>query len=444
MNDLTTGKEEYVILKFTIPILIGNVFQQLYNVTDTIIVGNFLGKNALAAVSASSNIMSVILLIVMGLTLGINLLIAKYFGAKDICNVKKTIDTAYILSFILSLIIMILGLVAINPILIFFKIPLEIMAESKIFLKILLIGTMPSFFYNTISSILRGLGDSKTPLYFLITSTILNVILDITFIGVLKMGASSAAIATVMSQAFSFIGCFISFNKIYPNLKINIKHICFDLNILKLSLKIGFPIAIQKVFISAGLIVIQILTNSFGSDTVAAFAVAGKIDSFAQMPALNLADALSVFTAQNLGANKPERVKKGYLCTFKISSIVCTIITIIVISCSKFLIQLFVSDNSVIEIGVNYLTTVSLFYLVYSAMVITNGVLLGIGNSFIPMLSTVISFWLVQIPIAVFSTHIIGVSGIWIAIPFGWLVGFAVRFLYYFYGNWRKKVLLNT
>ncbi|WP_297426785.1 MATE family efflux transporter [Clostridium sp.] len=444
MKDLTTGKEESVILKFTMPILIGNIFQQSYNIVDSLIVGNLLGKNALASVSASSNIMFAILLVVMGLTLGINILVARYFGAKDMLNIKKTIDTALIFSFILSLIITILGLINISHLLVFFNIPLEIMSESKTFLTILLIGTISSFFYNTISSILRGMGDSKTPLYFLIASTILNIFLDFLFIGILNLGSSSAAAATVISQTFSFIGCFIYFNNIYYEFKFNIRDIHFDLSILKLTLDIGFPVAIQKLFIAGGLIVIQVLTNGFGTDSVAALAIAGKLDSFAQMPALNLADALSIFTAQNLGANKPCRVRKGYFCTLAISFITCISITIIIVSSSRFLMRLFVSDLLVINIGQNYLTVVGLFYIVYAAMVVTNGILLGIGNSLIPMISTIISLWCVQIPISVFLINKIGISGIWIAIPIGWIAGFSVRFLYYLYGNWRKKILLNT
>lgn len=179
MKDLTTGREGQVILKFAMPILIGNMFQQLYNMTDCIIVGNFLGKNSLTAVSVSFNIMFVILLIAMGLTLSTNILIAQYYGAKDMENVKKIIDTSYVFSLTLSIVITILGFLAINFILAFFKVPSELLSEAKSFLRILLAGTIASFSYNTISSVLRGIGDSKTPLYFLIISTILNIILDL-------------------------------------------------------------------------------------------------------------------------------------------------------------------------------------------------------------------------------------------------------------------------
>ncbi|MCY6370719.1 MATE family efflux transporter [Clostridium ganghwense] len=439
MKDLTTGNEGQVILKFTIPILIGNIFQQLYNTIDSIIVGRFLGKNALASVSASFNIMLVILLVAIGLTLGTNILVAKYYGAKDIGNVKKAIDTAYIFTFVISILITLLGFLTSNSILLFFKVPSQIIPQSKIYLHILLIGTTSSFCYNTISSVLRGIGNSKAPLYFLILSTILNIILDLIFIIVFNFGVSGAALATIISQTFSFIGSFIYLNKIYPQFKFNIRNICFDKYIFKLSLKIGLPAALQKLLLAGGFIVIQILINGYGANSMAAFAAAGKLDSFAQIPAMNLGDALSTFTAQNLGANKHTRVKKGYISTLIIGSVISVFITIIINFFSKPLMYLFVTDTSVIKIGVSYLTIVSLCYIVYSAMVITNGVLIGTGNSFIPMLSTALSLWCVQIPISIFLTNKLGISGIWLGVPAGWLTGFALRLSYYIFGNWRTK-----
>ncbi|WP_234121913.1 MATE family efflux transporter [Clostridium hydrogenum] len=431
MKDLTVGSEHKVILKFTLPILLGNLFQQLYNTIDSIIVGNFLGKNALAVVSSCFSITFAILLIIMGLTLGTNILIAQYYGARDTYKVKKAIDTSYIFLFILSLLITTLGIIFSKYILVIFNVPEEILSEATIFLRILFIGTISSFGYNAISSILRGIGDSKTPLYFLMASTLINIILDLIFITLLKSRASGAALATILSQSFSFIGIFIYFNKFYSQFKFNIKNVCFDKNILKLSLRIGLPAALQKLFLSGGILINQILINSFGATSMAAFAAASKLDSFAQMPAANLGDALSVFTAQNIGANKPSRVKKGYISTFIIGSVICTIISLIVILFSKQLMSLFVKDMSVIKIGMGYLTIVGLFYIAYSAMNVTNGFLLGTKNSVAGMISTIVSLWCIQLPISIFLSHKIGLSGIWFGIPAGWLSGFAIRFFFY-------------
>lgn len=431
MKTLTTGKESSVILRFTLPILLGNLFQQLYSTIDSVIVGNMLGKDALAVVSDCFNITFAILLIIMGLTLGTNILIAKYFGAKDMKKVKESIDTAYIFLFILSSIITILGILFSKYILYFFKVPFRIQHEANLFLKILMLGTISSFGYNAVSSILRGIGDSKPPLYFLMSSSVVNILLDLVTIKSFKLGVYGAATSTILSQTFSFAGIFIYISKAYPQFKFNLKNIQFNKNVFKLSLKIGLPAALQKLFLSGGIIVNQILINSFGITSVAAYAAASKLDSFAQMPAANLGDALSVFTAQNLGANKPNRVKKGYHSTFIIGSILCLIISILIIIFSKSLMTLFVDDTNVIRIGIGYLTIVSSSYIFYSAMNVTNGVLLGTGNSISAMLSTVISLWCIQLPVSILLSHKIGIQGIWFGSPAGWISGFIARLLFY-------------
>lgn len=438
MKDLTIGNERTVILKFTLPILLGNLFQQLYNIIDSIIVGNFLGKNSLAVVSDCFNINFAIFLIIIGLTLGTNILTAKFYGAKNTAMVKQAIDTSYVFISITSILITLLGIMFSNYILIFFKVPHALMNEANLFFKILMLGTIGSFGYNTISSILRGLGDSKTPLYFLVMSTVINIFLDILFIVILKTKSYGAAFATIISQTISFMGIFIYFNKSYSEFKFNIKNINFSTYVFKLSLKIGLPAAIQKLFLSGGIIVNQILINSFGATSIAAFAAASKLDSFAQMPAANLGDALSVFTAQNLGANKKSRVKKGFISTFIIGFIICLIISAIVIIFSKNLMRLFVKDTSVINIGKNYLLMVGSFYIAYSAMNVTNGVLLGRGDSIFAMISTIVSLWCIQLPISIFMSYKIGVSGIWLGIPAGWVSGFALRLFFYFKGNFKK------
>jgi len=209
MKDLTIGNEYKVILKFSIPILAGNLFQQLYNIIDSIIVGNYLGKNALAAVGFSFNITLLLLALSMGITMGTSIIISQYYGAKDMHRIKKAIDTCYVFSFILSIIVTVLGIHFSESILILFKVPSEVLPLAKIFLNTILIGTVCSFGYNTITNVLRGLGDSKTAVYFLIISAILNIILDIIFVIILKMGIRGAALGTVTSQTFAFLGTYI-------------------------------------------------------------------------------------------------------------------------------------------------------------------------------------------------------------------------------------------
>lgn len=358
-------------------------------------------------------------------------MIAKYYGAKDMISVKKTIDSSYIFTFIFSIIITLLGIIFINQILRFFKVPYSIFTEAKSYLRILLYGTFFSFVYNNLSSIYRGLGNSKTPLYFLILSSIINIVLDTLFIVYFHLGSDGAAYATIIAQILCFVGSFIYFNNIYKDLKFTIRGMVFDKNIFKKSLTIGLPAAIQKTLISLGFVVIQVLTNSFGTETIAAFAVSSKLDSFTQIPSANLGDALSVFTAQNMGASKYKRIKKGYKSTLIISTVLCIFITFTFLCFSRQLMNLFVNDNKVINIGIKYIRFVSIFYILYSFMMITNGLLLGYGNSVIALIGTIVSFVCIQIPLSVIFSHIVGSSGIYLSIPFGWGGGLLIRLYYY-------------
>jgi putative MATE family efflux protein len=444
MRDLTIGNEYKVIFKFSIPILIGNLFQQLYNIIDSIIVGKFLGKIYLAAVGFSFNIILLLLALSMGITMGTSIIISQYYGAKDMNSIKKAIDTSYVFSFILSIIVTILGIYFSESILMFFKVPSEVLPLTKIFLNIILIGTVSSFCYNTITNVLRGLGDSKTPVYFLIISAILNIILDIVFVILLKIGIQGAALATIVSQTFAFLGSYIYMNRIYPQFRFHIKRIEFDKKILKLSLKIGIPSVLQQLFISIGFLTVQVLINSFGASCMAAYTVVSKIDSFAEIPTINLGKALSNFIAQNIGANLHNRVNKGYSAALIMGTGISIIITIIIMIVPKYLICLFTNDKAVINIGINYLRIVGVFYIVFSAMQITNGVLIGAGCSFVPMLSTIGSLCLIQVPVAIVLSSKIGINGIWIAIPIGWIGGLAIRFLYYLFGNWKNKSIINV
>ncbi|MBV7272097.1 MATE family efflux transporter [Clostridium sp. PL3] len=443
MKDLTVGNEYKVILKFSVPILIGNLFQQLYNIIDSIIVGNFLGKNDLAAVGFSFNIILLLLALSMGITMGTSVIISQYYGAKDMDNIKKAIDTSYVFSFILSIMVTVIGICFSEPILIFFKVPLEVLPLAKIFINTILIGTICSFGYNTITNVLRGLGDSKTSVYFLIISAVLNIILDIVFIILLKRGIQGAALGTIISQAFAFIGTYIYMSRIYPQFRFNLKHIKFDMKILKLSLKIGIPSVMQQLFVSIGFLTIQVLINGFGASAMAAYTVASKIDSFAEIPTINLGKALSNFVAQNIGANLHDRVNKGYRGSLIMGTVISIIITIIIMAFPKYLICLFTNDEAVIKIGINYLRIIGSFYIVFSAMQIINGALIGAGCSFIPMTATIVSLCLMQVPVAIVLSHQIGINGVWIAAPIGWTGGLAIRFLYYSFGHWRSKSIIN-
>lgn len=443
MKDLTTGNEAKLIFYFTLPMLIGNIFQQLYNTVDTIIVGRTLGKEALGAVGVSFPILFLLVSLIMGVTMGSTILIAQYYGAKNINKVKRAIDTAYIVLFIASLVITIVGLIFSGYILRLLGTPEEMIHQAQTYINIIFIGIIGMFGYNSISAILRGLGDSKTPLYFLIISTLINIILDLVFILRLGWGVAGAAWATVIAQGCSFIFGIYYLNKNHEVLKLNIKDMKFDKHIFRLSLKIGLPTGVQQMLFSVGIMALQSIVNSFGTDAVAAYTAASKVDSFASMPIMNFGAAISTFVGQNLGANKIERVKKGYKSTIIMSTAISVLVTIIVILFRRPLISLFNSDPNVINIGVRYLVIVGSFYAVISFMLVTTGVVRGAGDTIVPMIISIFTLWLIRLPIASFLSKKIGVDGIWWGMPIAWSMGCVVTVVYYINGKWKNKVAIK-
>ena len=351
MKDLTQGSELKTIFYFSLPILVGNLFQQLYNVADSVIVGNFLGKESLAAVGFSYQINFLLIALSTGISLGASVLTSRYFGARDMRQVKKVVDTGFLFSAVLSLVIAAAGACFSYQILVLFRVPENLLTIADTYLKIIFIGVIPTFAYNSLTNILRGVGDSKTPTYILIAATLINIVLDIFFITALKWGVAGAAVATVTAQAFSFITCMLYMRRRYPDLFIRLWDLQLDRHELKKSLVIGTPAMLQQVFVSVGFMSIQFLINGFGTDCMAAYAAASKVDSFAEMPALNLGQAMTNFTAQNYGAGKIDRVIRGGKSALAMGVGISILISIVICLFPSLFISLFNRDPGVVQIG---------------------------------------------------------------------------------------------
>ena len=347
-------------------------------------------------------------------------------------QIKKVIDTGFLFSIVLSILIAVAGVCSSYQILVLFRLPENLLTIANSYLKIVFIGVIPTFAYNSLTNILRGVGDSKTPTYILIAATLINIVLDIFFITTLKWGVAGAAIATVIAQTFSFLTCMFYMQWRYPELFIRFWNLQLDCHELKKSLVIGTPAMLQQVFVSVGFMSIQFLINGFGTDCMAAYTAASKVDSFAEMPALNLGHAMTNFTAQNYGAKKFDRVIKGGKSALVMGVGISVLISIVICLFPSVFISLFNRDPNVVQIGNGYLRTVSVFYLVFAAMQILNGLLLGYGKSFVPMIASVGSLCLLQVPTAIIlSGTELAYRGIWIAAPVGWLGGLLIRFLYF-------------
>jgi putative MATE family efflux protein len=295
-----------------------------------------------------------------------------------------------------------------------------------------------------VSAILRGLGDSKNPLYFLIIATIVNVLLDLLFVMVFRWGVAGAAWATVIAQGVSLVvGVIYMQRSPYEYLHVHLKTIRFDREIFRGMVRIGLPTGIQQSLVSLGFIALVRIVNPFGTNVIAGYTAASRLDSFAAMPAMNLSMAISTFVGQNLGAQKPERVRKGYLSTLFVSGMISLVMTAVMIIFRRSLIGLFARDPAVVDIGAEYLLIVSPFYVVFSSMFVTGGVLRGAGDTLTQMVFTLVALWVVRIPASALLSSRLGSAGIWWGIPAGWIVGFSASFLYYLGGRWKKKVLIR-
>lgn len=423
--------------------LIGNVFQQMYSIVDSIIVGRYLGKQALAAVGASFPLIFMLISFMVGVAMGTTIIISQYFGAKDMKMVKRSIDTMYIFLFFSAIIVTILGITLSGPIFRLINLPEDVIPQAMIFFNVYLVGTVFFFGFHGISSVLRGLGDSKTPLYFLVISTVMNVILVWLFVAVFKWGVAGSAWATVISQAGAFFTGIIYLNRTHEIVKLNSLKLVFDRAIFRKSLMIGLPTGLQQTFVSMGMLAITRIVNGFGTDAIAAYSAAGRLDSLAGLPAMNFGAALSTFVGQNLGANKPERVKQGLKATFMMSGALALFTSLFVIIFRQQLMGLFTTDAAVIALGAEYLVIVSSFYIFFSTMFVIGGVMRGAGDTIVPMFITLFALWAIRIPAAWIMSEYFGVDGIWWSIPVAWFIGMTLSYLYYLKGNWKKKVVVK-
>ncbi len=446
MKDLTQGGETRTIITFALPMLIGNVFQQFYNMVDSIVVGNFVGTTALAAVGTAFPVIFLMISLVMGLTMGTMVLVSQYFGAKDEAKVRAAVDTGYITLFWMGLIMSIIGVLSTDALLTLLKVPADVFAEASSYLRIIFAGLLAMFGYNAISAVLRGLGDSKTPLYLLMAASLLNIVLDLLFVVAFGWGVPGVAWATVISQGASFLGGLIWVNKKNRLVSLDVKHLVFDKEIFKHSLRIGLPTGVQQTMVSLGMMALTRIVNGHGTATIAAFSAASRLDSFASMPAMNLSQAISTFTGQNMGAGKTERVKRGHLSAVIVGGAISIAVGATVIIFGKPLMGMFTRDAEVMAIGARYLAIVGATYLLFSTMFINNGVMRGAGDAFIPMINTILALWVVRIPCAIlFSVYLgMGSDGIWWSVPAGWLMGATFSTWYYLGGRWKRKAVIKA
>ena len=420
-NDMTTGNPVKLILLFSIPLLIGNIFQQFYSMVDTIIVGRFVGVEALAAVGTTSSMVFLVNGFVMGLTSGFAVLISQKYGAKDEVGVKEAVASSIILSIIATILVTFISVLSAKPLLTLMNTPSNILKDASTYIIILYAGNIAIIFYNMMAAILRALGDSKTPLYFLIVSSVLNIILDLVLIINFKMGVAGAAYATVISQGVSAILCVIYTYKRYKILRLKKDDFKVKKKYYRKHLKVGIPMALQFSITSIGIMTVQSAINIFGSTVIASYAASSKVLQLVMQPATTLGVTMATYCGQNIGAKRYDRIKEGVKKCVQISIITSVISAIILIFLGKYFVMMFVSnpDAEILSYAQQVLNISAIFFIPLGLIFVYRNALQGIGDSFIPMMAGV--YELVARAVVAFTLpKVLEFMGICLADPVAW------------------------
>lgn len=445
VTDMTKGSPIGHIIKFTLPLLLGNLFQQIYNLVDSIVVGNFVGKEAIAAVGTCSSMNFLFFSLSSGLAIGIGIIVAQFFGAGDEENVRNTIANAIYVLAGAAILVSMIGILLCPAILRLLKTPDNIIGDAVIYMRTTCAGIIFIAFYNGIAAMLRALGDSKTPLYFLIVSSIINVVLDLTFVLVLDWGVFGVALATIIAQAVSAISCIIyAYHKV-EYFRLTREQLVFKKQIVVNSFKLGVPIALQNSMIAVSCMVLQGVVNSFGDTVMAGYSIVSRIEQVVQQPYSSLGMALTTYSGQNIGAGKLDRVKKG----FKQSTILVLVFSICLIPIAYLfgeqIVGIFVKEKEVIEIGAKALRINSLCYFGLGMIYVPRAVLNGCGDTNFAMINgatevgcrVVYSQILTRIPM-------LGYWGIWVTTGITWVTTAVVCVIRYLQGKWHWKTVAKA
>ena len=442
-NDMTKGNPLKIFIFFSIPLLIGNIFQQLYSMVDTIIVGRFVGVNALAAVGSTGSLFFLVNGMVLGLTSGFAVLVAQKFGAKDEDGLKKAVASNILLTLISTVIITVIALIVKTPLLKMMNTPDNIFGDANTYITIIFAGIITQALYNMAAGILRSLGDSKTPLYFLIVSSVINIILDLVFIINFKMGVAGAAYATNIAQGISAILCLIYSYKKFPVLRIKKEDFKFGTAYISKHLKIGIPMGLQFSVTAIGIVIVQSAINVFGSTVIAAYTASSKVLQLVMQPSTSFGVTIATYAGQNLGAKRFDRIKNGMKIMNKISVVTSLLAGAVLVFLGKYFVMLFI-DNPTPEIF-KYAQEVfnysAVFFIPLGFIFVYRNVLQGMGESFVPMMAGV--YELAARSVVAFTLpKFIGFTGICLSDPVAWISA-SVPLMITYYRKMKKIEIEN-
>ncbi len=431
---------------FALPMILGNLFQQLYTTVDSVIVGQFVGEEALAAVGASYALTTVFIMIAIGGGIGASVITSQYLGAGNYHKMKTSVYTSLFSFLILSMILSVIGLIGNSAILTALNTPSNILADAAAYLRIYFIGLPFLFMYNILSAVFNALGNSKTPLYLLLFSSVLNIILDLLLVICFHRGVAGVAIATVIAQGTAAV---ISFGLLIRQLQRYEskaeKHVLFDSSMLGNMIKVAIPSMLQQSIVSIGMLLVQSVVNGFGSSVLAGYTAGTRIESICIVPMIATGNAVSTFTAQNLGAGQKERVKKGYLAGIKIVVVFAVIIAVTLTLYHKKIMDAFLetgSDALAIKTGNAYLSFIAFFFVLIGLKAITDGVLRGAGDVVVFTMANLTNLT-IRVLFSFGMAGIIGVRAVWFAVPIGWASNYIISLVRYLSGKWSRKKLIQ-
>ncbi|MDN5277813.1 MAG: hypothetical protein PWR01_1778 [Clostridiales bacterium] len=451
-RDMTVGEPWKRIIEFSIPMLIGNVAQQLYNTVDSIVIGRYVGDNALAAVGTAFPVLNFLLVLFVAVATGAGIMVAQYFGAKDRERLSRSIGVCITLTAIASLIIMVVGPIVVRPMLVFINTPESILDWCANYLLILLVGNWGFSYFNILSGILRGLGDSLSALVFLLISTALNVVLDIWFVAGFNMGVSGVALATVIAQMVSAVLCLVKLKKMDEVFDLNWKVLKPLKRYVLQLIKLGIPSGLTQAIFSFAMIAVQSLTNTFGEMVIACSVMVMRVDGFAMMPNFTFGVAMTTFAGQNVGARKMDRVERGTREGLIIAVSVSTIITIIILTFGRYLMNIFTSTVELVDLSMRMMRILAAGYIAMAVTQVLSGVMRGAGDTMTPMWISLITTIALRVPIAYGIAYLTRSEAyptgrpesVFISLLIAWVCGAIITTVFYKKGNWRKKTLLSN
>lgn len=447
--DMTEGKPGKQIVAFAIPMLIGNIAQQMYNTVDSIIVGRFVGDNALAAVGSAGPILNLLLVLFVGISVGAGIMVSQYLGAKQREELSRTIGCCITMTFIASLLIMIITPLVSKPLLRLLNTPDSIIDWCNSYLIILFVGVAGCAFYNILGGILRGLGDSVSALVYLLVATVINIILDYIFVAFFGMGVAGVALATVIAQAVSAILSFWKLCRMKDVFDMDKKYLIPERTYLRTLLKLGLPSGMTHAIFSMSMIVVQSLTNSFGEMFIAANVIVMRVDGFAMMPAFSFGTAMTTYAGQNIGARKMDRVDQGTREGTLIAVATSTVITVLILLFGRYLMAIFTPTPELVELSYSMMKILAVGYIAMEVTQCLSGVMRGAGDTMTPMWISVITTVAIRIPLAYGIAYFTrspempnGNSAcVFISLLAAWILGACINFLFFRLGRWKKKAL---